>query len=288
MKAKSNSRKGATMKSGKSGLAAYAWALVGAVAWVVAPAAAQERAGWTLAWSDEFDKPGLPDAKKWTYETGFVRNKELQYYTQARPENARVEGGSLVIEGRKEEYQGPDGKAAHYTAASVTTEGLFETTYGRVEVRARLPRGRGQWPAIWMLGTNREKIGWPKCGEIDIMEFVGHEPEKVFATVHWFGYEKGKHASLGGNLPKQKPSDDFHVYAVEWFADRMDFYYDETLYFTYPIERAGTGEQNPFRKPHYLLMNLAVGGAWGGQKGIDDSVFPQQYVIDYVRAYKKN
>jgi beta-glucanase (GH16 family) len=248
----------------------------------------QERAGWRLVWSDEFEKPGLADAAKWTYETGFVRNHEAQYYTKARLENARVENGALIIEGRKEEYAAPDGKQSHYTAASLTTEGLFETTYGRVEVRAKLPRGRGQWPAIWMLGTNIKTVGWPKCGEIDIMEFVGHEPEKVFATVHWFGYEKGKHASSGGNLPGQKPSDGLHVYAVEWFADRMDFFYDEAKYFTCPLEKAGTDEKNPFHRPHYLLLNLAIGGSWGAQKGIDDSVLPQQYVIDYVRVYKKN
>jgi len=251
-------------------------------------ACAQERAGWTLVWSDEFDKPGLPDTAKWTYEKGFVRNKEAQYYTEARKENARVEEGRLIIEGRKEEYKGPDGKEAHYTAASITTEGKFDLTYGRVEVRAKLPRGRGMWPAIWMLGTNISSVGWPKCGEIDIMEFVGHDPDKVFANVHWFGVEKGRHTSLGGNLKKQKPSDDFHVYAVEWFADRMDFYYDENKYFSYPVERAGKDDQNPFHKPHYLLMNLAIGGSWGGKKGIDDTIFPQRYVFDYVRVYKKN
>ena len=246
---------------------------------------AQEREGWKLVWSDEFDKVGLPDPAKWTYETGFVRNREAQYYTKARLENARVENGRLVIEGRKEEFKTPDGKTSQYTAASLTTEGLFETTYGRIEVRAKLPRGRGMWPAIWMLGSAHRTLGWPKCGEIDIMEFVGHEPEKVFATVHWFGFEKGKHASLGGNLPGQKPSDDFHVYAVEWFKDRMDFFYDNTKYFSYPLEKAGTDDKNPFHKPHYLLMNLAIGGAWGGQKGIDTAIFPQKYEIDYVRIY---
>ncbi len=249
---------------------------------------AAEREGWKLVWADEFDKPGLLDATKWTYEKGFVRNRESQYYTEARKENARIEDGKLIIEGRKEEYKGPDGKDAHYTAASITTEGTFDLTYGRVEVRAKLPRGRGMWPAIWMLGTSIRGQGWPKCGEIDIMEAVGHEPEKVFATVHWFGYDKGKHASLGGNLPGQKPSDDFHIYAVEWFADRMDFYYDETKYFSYPVEKAGKDDTNPFHKPHYLLINLAIGGGWGGQKGIDDALFPQKYAIDYVRIYKKN
>lgn len=250
-------------------------------------AGAQALPGWTLVWSDEFDKPGLPDAAKWTYEKGFVRNKEAQYYTAGRKENACVEDGKLIIEGRKEEYKGPDGKTAQYTAASVTTEGLFETTYGRVEVRAKLPKGRGMWPAIWMLGTNIHSVGWPKCGEIDIMEAVGHEPSKVFATVHWFGVEKGKHASLGGNLPGQAPADGFHVYAVEWFADRMDFYYDQNKYFTYPVDKAGADDKNPFHKPHYLLMNLAIGGSWGGQKGIDDAVFPQTYEIDYVRIYRR-
>lgn len=263
-------------------------ALMTAVVLMASLAGAQEREGWKLVWSDEFDKPGLPDASKWTYEKGFVRNKEAQYYTLARKENARVESGTLIIEGVKENYTAPDGKTSQYTAASLTTEGLFATTYGRVEVRAKLPRGRGMWPAIWMLGTNIHAVGWPKCGEIDIMEAVGHEPDKVFATVHWFSPEKGKHTSSGGNLPKQAPADDFHVYAVEWFADRMDFYYDQTKYFTYPIGKAGQDEKNPFHKPHYLLLNLAIGGAWGGQKGIDDSVFPQRYVIDYVRIYKKN
>ena len=255
---------------------------------VAGMACAQERPGWQLVWSDEFDRTGLPDAKKWTYETGLVRNNEAQYYTKDRLENARVEDGALVIEGRKEEFKGPDGKEAHFTAASLTTDGLFETTYGRIEVRAKLPVARGAWPAIWMLGTNIHTVGWPKCGEIDIMEAVGHEPGKVFATVHWFGYDKKGHDSLGGRLADRKTGDDFHVYAVEWFADRMDFYFDNEKYFTYPLEKAGAAEKNPFNKPHYLLINLAIGGAWGGQKGIDDAAFPQRYVIDYVRVYRKN
>jgi len=247
-----------------------------------------KRPGWTLVWHDEFIQAGQPDASKWTNEVGFVRNREAQYYTQRRLENARVENGCLVIEGRHEPYTAPDGKKSEFTAASLTTKGLFATTYGRVEVRAKLPRGLGVWPAIWMMGTNIDKVGWPKCGEIDIMEAVGHEPDKVFATVHWFDYGKGKHDSFGGKLPGQKPSDDFHLYAMEWFPDRMDFYYDDVKYFTYPIEKTGFGDNNPFNKPHYLLLNFAIGGGWGGQKGIDASVFPQKYVIDYVRVYKED
>jgi beta-glucanase (GH16 family) len=270
-------------------------AMMVAAAVIGGAACAQERAGWTLVWADEFSAPGLPDPAKWGYETGFVRNNEAQYYTKARAQNARVENGVLVIEGRKEAYTASDGKTAAYTSASVTTQGKFDLTYGRVEIRAKLPRGHGIWPAIWMLGTNITRIGWPKCGEIDIMEFVGHEPEKVFATVHWFDPAKtdretgkqGGHASLGGNLPGQKPSDGFHLYAVEWFADRMDFYYDDATYFSCPLDKAGAGEENPFRKPHYLILNLAIGGSWGGQKGIDDAVFPQRYEIDYVRFYRQ-
>ena len=235
---------------------------------------------WKLVWSDEFNGKGLVDSSKWGYEKGFIRNNEAQYYTAARTENARMEGGRLIIEGRKEPFD-----KAQYTAASINTRGKFALTYGRVEVRAKLPRGRGMWPAIWMLGTNIGEIGWPRCGEIDIMEFVGFAPDKVHATVHWYDREAKRHTSKGTALDGQKPSEDFHIYAVEWFADRMDFYYDQTKYFTYPISAAGK-EGNPFDKPHYLLINLAIGGGWGGQKGIDDSIFPQRYEIDYVRIYK--
>ena len=249
-------------------------------------AGSQDRPGWQLVWSDEFDNPGLPDAKKWTYEKGFLRNKELQYYTKARLENARVEDGNLIIEGRKEEYRRLLGKNAHYTSASLTTADSFKTAYGRIEMRAQLPYGRGVWPAFWMLGGKPYR--WPKCGEIDIMEAVGHKPGTVFATVHWFGHEKGRHTSSGGRLEGQSPSDGFHIYAVEWFADRMDFYYDEINYFTFPVAKAGTDKRNPFHKPHYLLINLAIGGTWGGEEGVDDRIFPQQYKIDYVRVYKKD
>ena len=249
---------------------------------------------WKLVWSDEFETAGRPDPSKWVYEKGFVRNNELQYYTVDRPENARVENGMLVIEGRREEYPAPDdarsrdkGKTAQYTAASVTTEGKREFLYGRIEVRAKLPSGRGVWPAIWMLGVNRPQISWPRCGEIDIMEFVGHEPEAVHANCHWFGAEKNGHTSKGNTLRGQKPSDDFHIYAIEWDAEKIKFFYDDTNYFTYDIDLAGKGDDNPFRKPQYLLLNFAIGGAWGGQQGVDESVWPQQFLIDYVRYFTK-
>jgi beta-glucanase (GH16 family) len=252
-------------------------------------------AEWRRVWADEFDTPGLPDRAKWRYETGFVRNNELQFYTRERRENARVENGCLVIEGRKERYANPgylagsDPKTnrrtgvefADYTAASLITEGKASFHYGRLEVRAKLPQGKGVWPAIWMMGTNRASVGWPRCGEVDIMEFVGKEPDRVHATVHY--WKDGKRGSKGGKLTTPAPSREFHLYAVEWFPDRMDFYFDQQKYFTFLLDDAGPGADNPFRKPHYLLINLALGGSWGGP--MDDAVLPQKYLVDYVRAY---
>jgi beta-glucanase (GH16 family) len=251
---------------------------------------------WQLIWADEFTQGGLPDKAKWAYEVGYVRNNELQYYTRDRLENARIENGTLIIEGRKEKHPNPQYKPggdpknrrtgaefAQYTAASINTEGKASFLYGRVEIRAKLPQGKGVWPAIWMMGTNRAAIGWPRCGEIDIMEFVGKEPDKVHATMHWWG--EGKHQSLGGRVVTQAPYDAFHIYAMEWFPDRMDFYFDDKKYFSYPVDKAGEGLDNPFRKPHYLLINLALGGSWGGP--MDDAVLPQKYVIDYVRVYRE-
>jgi beta-glucanase (GH16 family) len=245
---------------------------------------------WKLVWSDEFDKDGLPDPAKWDYEEGFVRNNEAQYYTRARKENARVEKGMLVIEGRKEKFENPRYNAnatrasgrqqfAEYTSAALVTKGKADWTYGRIEVRAKLPQGLGVWPAIWMLGT---RGGWPAGGEIDIMEFVGHSPDLVHATVHFS--RNGKHASSGSKLKVAKPFDDFHVYAVEWSADHMDFYFDQQKYHTFPLSQADNNGENPFRKPQYLLINLALGGSWGGK--IDPSIFPQKFLVDYVRVYQ--
>lgn len=246
---------------------------------------------WKLVWSDEFDKDGAPDPTKWGYEEGFVRNNEAQYYTRDRRENARVENGNLVIEGRKEKFANPRynsaaarGSAsrefAEYTAASLITKNKVDWKYGRIEVRAKLPQGKGVWPAIWMLGA---RGGWPSGGEIDIMEFVGHTPNAVHATVHFS--KAGKHASSGNKLTVERPFDDFHVYAVEWFPDRMDFYFDKQKYHTFPLEKADENGRNPFRANQYLLVNLALGGSWGRE--IDDSIFPQKFLIDYVRVYQQ-
>ena len=254
---------------------------------------------WSLVWSDEFDYDGPPNEAKWNYEQGFVRNQELQYYTKARKENARVGSGHLIIEARKEDWPNPDyspdsssrrwqrsREKAEYTSASLITKDKASWTYGRIEVRAKLPAGRGVWPAVWMLGTNIGEVGWPKCGEIDIMEYVGFDPNTVYANVHMAKYNHVKGTGKGSKIKADKPYASFHTYAIEWTPERMDFFFDENKYFTFENEHGGV-DVWPFDQPHYLILNLAIGGSWGGQKGIDESIFPQQFLIDYVRVYQK-
>jgi beta-glucanase (GH16 family) len=254
-------------------------------------------ADWKLVWSDEFNYTGQPDPAKWGYEEGYVRNNEAQYYTVNRLENARVENGCLVIEGRKDNMANPEfdakGKGPTsrptlpYTAASIHTRGKAAWLFGRVEVRAKIPSGLGVWPAAWMLGTNITKIGWPRCGEIDIMEFVGKDAGRIHGTLHWgTSYKKGEHKASGKAFPTTRPFDDFHIYAVEWYPDRIDFFFDDTKYHTVKAEDVvkASGD-NPFLKEQYLILNLALGGDWGGK--IDDANLPQRYLIDYVRVYQQ-
>jgi beta-glucanase (GH16 family) len=241
-------------------------------------------AGWTLVFADEFDAPGALDPAKWGYEIGYIRNDEKQSYT-SRSENVRAEGGNLVIEARKEAYQGYG-----YTSASINTFGRFEFLYGRVEVRATIPTGTGSWPAIWMLGTNITQVGWPACGEIDIMEFVGFLPGVIHANVHMQKYNHTKGTGKGDKLVIKDATEGFHVYAMEWYPDRLDFFVDQTRYFTFKNENPPdqrNADSWPFDRPQYLILNLAIGGAWGAQKGIDESIFPARFLIDYVRVYRK-
>jgi beta-glucanase (GH16 family) len=254
---------------------------------------------WEIVWSDEFNDEGLPDPARWGYEEGFVRNGEMQYYTRECKENARVEKGSLIIEGRKEEVKNPkykDGsrnwkeqrEVAHYTSGSINTLGLAQFIYGRVEVRAKMPQGKGMWPAIWMMGINHGDVGWPLCGEIDIMEYLGKDPNTIHANNHFADpniKDKAVHRSAGkGTITIEEPYKGFHVYAIEWDEKQIKFFVDDRQYSTFNIDAAGKGPDNPFRKPHYLLLNLALGGSWGGN--IDDGILPQKYEIDYVRVFK--
>jgi beta-glucanase (GH16 family) len=254
---------------------------------------------WELVWSDEFDQDGLPDPAKWVQEEGFIRNRELQYYTTGRSANARVENGILIIEARKEHFPNPQHQPdapdrrwqqqrahADYTSASLTTRGRAEWTYGRIEVRAQLPGGRGTWPAIWMLGTNIGEVGWPACGEIDIMEYVGHDPGVVHANVHTRGYNHTRGNGRGAHLKLPEAETSFHLYAVEWTPDHLKFFVDDMNFFTLKNDRTGV-DSWPFDAPHYLILNLAIGGAWGAQKGVDDNIFPQRFLIDYVRVYRR-
>jgi len=245
------------------------------------PTPAATAASWTLVFADEFDTPGSPDPGRWTYDLGYIANDEAQYYT-SRSENVRIEDGVLVLEARKEPWAG-----YAYTSGRIKTQGIFEFRYGRVEVRAKLPTGRGTWPAIWMLGASIDRVGWPACGEIDIMENVGFDPLTIVASVHTAAYNHvaGTQRNATTTLSSPTPYDDFHLYAMEWYPDRIETFVDGRRYFTFRNE--GTGSATwPFDQPEFLILNLAIGGSWGGQQGIDDTLFPHRMLVDFVRVYR--
>ena len=234
---------------------------------------------WALSWADEFDGGPAPDPRNWSYEVGYVRNKEEQFYTNDRRENARVENGRLIIEARRDGFEGHA-----ISSASLHTWGKRSLHYGRIEVRAKIPTGRGTWPAIWTLGENRKDVGWPRAGEIDIMENVGFAPGVIHANVHTAAYNHTRGTGKGSRIDAGRPWDAFHTYAVEWWPDRLEFFFNDTRYFVF---RKETGDESvwPFDKPQYLILNLAIGGAWGGQKGVDPDIFPVRHEIEYVRYY---
>ena len=252
---------------------------------------------WELVWQDEFDGNEL-DATKWSLRVWPPRkvNDEDQAYTD-RARNVRVEDGNLVIEAHLEDYEG-----AKYTSGRVHSQGKGDFLYGRFEVRAKLPRGQGTWPAIWMLPDdpfayattcsdeewqgNSDCDAWPNSGEIDIMEHVGYQMNHVHGTVHTEAYYWVKWEQRKGRILLDDVDENFHVYAIEWSPERIDMFVDDSLYFTYVNENRGWQEW-PFDRPFFLIMNIAVGGAWGRAGGpIDDSVFPQHMLVDYARVYR--
>jgi beta-glucanase (GH16 family) len=241
--------------------------------------------GYSLVWADEFDVAGLPNAAKWGYDVGGTGwgNNELQYYTSARTQNALVEGGNLVISLLKEAYQGKS-----YTSARLVSKNKGDWMYGRIEVKAKLPKGKGTWPAIWMLPTTWDlgNGGWPDNGEIDIMEHVGYDQGRVYGTIHTSLYNGAAGTQKGGNTFLSDCSTAFHVYAIEWDETKILFYIDQTKIFTYYNNNSGWQSWPYYRKFH-LILNIAFGGNWGGAKGIDESVLPQKMYIDYVRVYQK-
>lgn len=234
-----------------------------------------------LVWSDEFSYNGLPDSTKWNYDVGGHGwgNNELEYYTNKQLSNARVANGKLIIEARKETIDKNE-----YTSARLTTKGKGDWTYGRIDVRAKLPRGVGTWPAIWMLSSNKP-LKWPDDGEIDIMEHVGYDQGVVHGTIHCRKYFHSIGTQKGATINVPDCSDAFHVYSLEWTAESITMLVDDKAYFTFQNEHTDSTAW-PFNKPFHLLLNIAVGGGWGGQKGVNAAAFPQQMEIDYVRVYQ--
>ncbi|TKC09986.1 glycoside hydrolase family 16 protein [Pedobacter polaris] len=240
---------------------------------------------WTFEatpnWSDEFDYTGLPLDTKWDYDLGGSGwgNNEKQLYTNS-PSNVNVGGGLLTITAKKENLNG-----MAYTSTRLVTRNKMDVTYGRIEVKAKLPTGKGTWPAIWMLPTDRSYGDWPKSGEIDIMEHVGYDQNKVHFSTHTEAYYFKINTAKTSSKLIADASTAFHLYRVDWTPYAVRGYFDNVLVFEFANE--GTGYKVwPFDKRFHVLLNLAIGGDWGGAQGIDDSIFPQKFEIDYVRYYK--
>jgi beta-glucanase (GH16 family) len=233
-------------------------------------------------WADEFDYNGLPDPNRWGYDVGGNGwgNNELQYYTENRLENARVENGKLIIEARKEPWGNNE-----YTSARLVTRNKGDWKYGRIEAMARLPHGRGTWPAIWMLPTNWVYGSWPKSGEIDIMEYVGYDPGVVHGSIHTEAYNHVMGTQKTDTTLVPDAETNYHLYAIEWDADKIDFYVDNRIYFTFLNEHKDY-KTWPFDQAFHLLLNIAVGGNWGGAQGIDPNIWPQKMWVEYVRVYQ--
>lgn len=240
---------------------------------------------WRLVWADEFNYIGLPDPTKWGYDTegnsfGWGNN-EKQFYTSADKRNAWVENGVLTITALKDSMEGKP-----YTSARLRTKGNGDWLYGRFEIRAKNPTGKGTWPAIWMLPTDWEYGRWPASGEIDIMENVGYDPDTIVGSAHTKKYNHVIGTQKNARIYCPTNYTNFHVYALEWEPDQYRLYIDNVHYFTFKNE--GTGDDVwPFDKRFNIIINLAIGGNWGGMKGIDDSLFPLKFEIDYVRVYQR-
>lgn len=245
---------------------------------------------WQLVWQDEFDQAGLPDSTRWDYDLGFERNQEPQLYTRRR-ENARVEGGLLVLEARRERVPNPAWSAgsadwrkarreAAYTSASLKARDLKAWRYGRFEIRARLPDSAGTWPTFWLLGRHKR---WPAGGEVDILEAFGSHPGHNEGTAHF--ERDGRHATSTRTVAVPGPPGRFHVYAVDWDDRRILFLLDGRVYHTFDLDEAGPGPDNPFRSPFTLLLNLAL--REDGQGNIPTTTLPARFLVDYVRIWQR-
>lgn len=235
----------------------------------------------TPAWQDEFDHAGAPDPAKWGYDLGGDGwgNNELQYYTDSL-DNASVADGVLTVTAKKKKRNGRG-----YTSARLVSKGKGDFLYGRFEIRAKLPPGRGTWPALWMLPTDQAYGGWPKSGEIDIMEHVGYDPNRVHITMHTQAYNHTINTQRTGIKLVDGAIGNFHVYRTDWTPDAIRGYIDDELVLEFPNEGTGPAAW-PFDQRFHFLINIAVGGNWGGQKGVDDDSFPARMQVDYVRVYR--
>lgn len=234
-------------------------------------------------WADEFNRDGLPDDSRWSYDVGGHGwgNQELQFYTAGRRENARVEGGRLIIEARREDWQD-----SRFTSARLVTKGKGDWTYGRIDVRAKLPGGRGSWPAIWMLPTTTERMRWPDDGEIDIVEHVGFDAGVVHGSVHTKRYHHSVGTQKTGRIDVPDATSAFHDYTIEWSPERITWFMDGREFFRFDKEPGGK-DVWPFDGPFHLVLNVAVGGSWGGQKGVDESALPYRMEVEHVRVSRR-
>ncbi|CAM4246735.1 family 16 glycosylhydrolase [Gillisia hiemivivida] len=231
-----------------------------------------------LEWTEEFNGKKI-NTDIWNFKKGLGHNNEEQYYT-SRAKNIRIEEGMLIIEARKEKFKG-----SKYTSARINTIGNKLFKYGRIEIRAKLSEGKGTWPAIWMLGENRQRDGYPASGEIDIMEHVGKSPTEIHGAIHYPELDNKKLNSSVSSFEIPSSKDGFHRYAIEWDQKSINYFIDEQLFHCFTIEDAEReGRENIFKKPFYLIINLALGGNWAGE--IDDSIFPARFYVDYVRYYQ--
>jgi len=241
---------------------------------------------FTWYWNDEFNGDSL-DLSNWTIEAMYegAVNNEAQTYTESS-ENVYVSNGNLNIRAKKENPFNPNNPK--YTSGRVITRDKLEIQYGYIEIRAKLPSGVGSWPAIWMLSSNIESVGWPRCGEIDIMEHVGHDPNHVYFSLHnntLWGNMSG--TDQQGVFYSQEIENQYNTYAVDWDSTQIKGYFNDQQFFQFTKSESMDYEEWPYDHPFFLIINLAIGGDWGGQQGIDNSIFPCKYLIDYVRVFKK-
>lgn len=246
--------------------------------------------GYALVWSDEFDVEGYPDPLRWKYDTYRNRdgwwNDEQQYYSGPRLQNARVENGILILEAHREKLRSAeDWGGQSYTSARLITDDRQTWTYGFFEIRAKAACGRGTWPVIWTLSAPPNST-WPDDGEIDIMEYVGYEPNLMHGAVHTGAYNHTQGTQYGYSVPLDTACEEFHRYQLTWTPEAIWVGIDDVNYLHFVNDQRGNHATWPFDEPQYLLLTLAIGGSWGGREGIDDSIFPVQLQIDYVRVYQ--